>query len=194
MNGRSERTNRADDSALIKLLMVCGALALSTAVAAAGQAFDLLPPIGPAPSDAQPLFEQVTLEFSPAVGSVFTESTEITDMVRTTRVPGSFNYLLLFVRDDGALRVWGRGGLGPSGGGSGGKMIPAQIREPYFAKGRRFDAVLLLQYSHDPTGFALRTRATPRCIYYNCFGGPGDVIMWERVHYRRLVPLNWRRE
>jgi hypothetical protein len=51
---------------------------------------------------------------------------------------------------------------------------------------------VLAQYSTNPTGFILRTRETPRCIFFNCFGDDDDPIVWERVHYRRLIPLNWR--
>ena len=73
-------------------------------------------------------------------------------------------------------------------------MTLAAVADPFFARGRRFDAALLMQYSDNPTGFSLRTRETPRCMFLNCFGDSDDVIVWERVHYRRLITLNWRRE
>lgn len=179
----------------LRVFTVCGALVIGSISVSARQAFDRLPPISPAPPSTLSLFEQITLEFSPPAGSILTESTEIVDMVRGVPTSGSFTFVLLFVRDDGALRVWGRGSLGSGGGGAGGRMTLANVKlDPFFVKQRRYDAALLMQYSDDPTGFALRTRETPRCIFFNCFGDRDDVIVWERVHYRRLVPLNWRWE
>jgi hypothetical protein len=179
--------------ALLRTLVICGALALWPATMSAWQAFNTLPPIGQAPRGTLTLFERIGFEFSPAAGSTLTDTTEISWTVRGTPSEGSFTFVLLFLREDGVLRFSSRGSLRSGGAGSKGPFS-AVSGEPFFARGRRFDAVLLMQYSDNPTGFSLRTRETPRCIFFNCFGDSDDVIVWERVHYRRLIPLDWRRE
>jgi hypothetical protein len=180
---------------LLPASIVIAALAVAPVLTLARQGFEALPPVGPAPAGSLPLFERIAVAFSPPAGSTLAGNTEITEVVRGTRTTGSFTFVLLFVRDDGAFRVWGRGSLGAAGGGAGGKMTLANVRlDPFFTKGRRLDAALLMQYSSDPNGFSLRTRDTPRCMFFNCFGDRDDVIVWDRVHYRRLVTLDWRVE
>jgi hypothetical protein len=178
---------------------VCGLLLAASAwvptVLGARQGLDTLPPIGPTPPSALPLFERITVEFSPPKGSLLSDATEITDMVRSTPTGGSFRFELILVRNDGRLRVWGRGTIGSSGGGVGGRMrVLNSGANDFFARGFRFDAVLLMQYSDNATGFTLRTRETPRCMFYNCFGDQDDEIVWERVQYRRPIPLDWVRQ
>jgi hypothetical protein len=176
----------------VLLLVAC---AWVPAVLRARQGFDRLPPIGPTPSAALPLFEKIIVEFSPPMGSLLSDTTEITETVHGTLTGGSFRFELVFVRDDGTIRPWGRGTIGPSGGGAGLRMrFATSGLTDFFARGSRVDAALLMQYSDNATGFTLRTRETPRCMFYNCFGDKDDEIVWERVQYRRLIPLDWVRQ
>ena len=178
---------------LCVLLLVASA-GLPT-VLRARQGFDKLPPIGPTPPAAIPLFEQIAVEFSPPKGSLLSDTTEISETVRGIPTGGSFKFELVFVRDDGKLRRWGSGSIGPAGGGAGGRMrFATSGLTDFFARGSRVDAALLMQYSDNATGFTLRTRETPRCMFYNCFGDQDDEIVWERVQYRRLIPLEWSRQ
>ena len=180
-------------------LTLCGLLLVASAwvptVLRARQGLDRLPPIGPTPPAALPLFEKISGEFNPPAGSLLSDTTEIAFTVRGTPTGGSFRFELVFVRDDGKLRPWGRGTIGAQGGGSGGRMrVATSGLNDYFVRGFRFDAALLMQYSDNATGFTLRTRETPRCMFYNCFGDRDDEIVWERVQYRRLIPLDWVRQ
>ena len=180
-------------------LILCGLLLVASAcvptVLDARQGLDRLPPIGPTPPAALPLFETIIVEFNPPRGSLVSDTTELTFTVRGTPTGGSFRFELVFVRNDGKLRSWGRGTIGAQGGGSGGRMrFATSGLQTFFDRGYRLDAALLMQYSDNATGFTLRTRETPRCMYYNCFGDQDDELVWERVQYRRLIPLDWVRQ
>ena len=96
--------------ALLRVLSVCLAVTASAAAAPAQRGLDLLPPIGPAPAGTLPLFERFTVTFSPPEGSTLTDLTEMTERVTGPRSSGSFYYVFLLVRDDGAHRVTHSGG------------------------------------------------------------------------------------